>query len=254
MIALIIIGAVVLLIAVLLSLPLVFVIDYEKEAEIKMRLLFFNLFKEKEPSKQKRRKRVKKKLNKYRKFAKRRDDPAWSSDNTGPAKLSGTPHRVSPTSAPKKEKSLTKNIPDLDIKMLKMLVESVKHPIKKLIKKIKITELNINSTVGGDDAAKVAINFGLQNAAIHSAVAWLDSIANVKVEKINIQADFMNEVSDFAIHCKVKIKTGTVLVCLLAFMLKIAKLNAGGGENQKQNRATPRRSGGVGKTIRIVLD
>jgi hypothetical protein len=232
MTALIIIGAVVLLIAVFLSLPLVFVIDYEKEAEIKMRLLFFNLFEEKEPKKQKRRKRAKKKLVKYKK-AKIAHVQRSSSDIT-PA-------------VPKKEKSITKDIPDLDIKMLKMLIGSMSHPIKRLIKKIKITELYIDSVVGGEDAAKAALSFGVQNAAIYSAVAWLDSISNVKTERINIQADFLREDSEFAMHCKVKIKSGTVLVCLLAFMFKIAALN-GNGNGKKPHNA------GIGKTIKIVVN
>ncbi|MCL2696539.1 MAG: hypothetical protein FWE74_00495 [Oscillospiraceae bacterium] len=231
MTALIITGAVVLLITVFLSLPIVFVIDYEKEAEIKMRLLFFNLFKEKEP------KKLKKRKIKHRK----------------PKKSTAPPQAARQTNlAPKKEKSVVKNIPDLDISMLKMLVGSMAHPIKRLIKKIKVTELNIDSVVGGSDAAKAAINYGLQNAAVYSGVVWLDSITNVKVERINIQADFCREESEFALHCKVKIKSGTVLVCLLAFMLKMASLNSGGKHRPK--RQTAYKSGGIGKTIRIVID
>ncbi|MDR2559696.1 MAG: DUF2953 domain-containing protein [Oscillospiraceae bacterium] len=238
MIALIILGAVLLLIAVLMSLPLVFVIDYEKEAEIKIRLLFFNLFEEKEPKKQKRRKRAKKKLVKYKK-----------------AKAAHMQRTNDITTAPnaKKEKSIVKDIPDLDIKMLKMLIGGMAHPIKRLIRKIKITELSINSVVGGSDAAKTAINYGLQNAAVHSAVAWVGSISNVKVENINIQADFMREDSKLALHCKVKIKSGTVLICLLAFMFRIASLNGNGNGNHKKPQYQSR-SGGIGKTIRIVMD
>jgi hypothetical protein len=229
MIALIIIGAVVLIIAVLLSLPLVFEIDYEKEAEIKMRLLFFNLFKEKEP----RRTRVKKKLHKYKK-----------------AKAAHVRRAAEAAPDVKKEKSIKKDIPDLDIKMLKMLVGGMAHPIKRLIKKIKITELNIDSVVGGSDAAAAALNYGMQNAAIYSGVAWLDTVSNLKVERINIQADFCREDSEFAFHCKVKIKSGTVLVCLLAFMLKIVKLNGNGSSHDRRAQ----RRGGVGKTIRIVME
>jgi len=240
MIALIIIGAVVLLIAVLMSLPIVFVIDYKKEAEIKIRLLFFDLFKEKEPKKRKS-KRIKK--QKPAKPAERRGD--YQSPVT-PAPSPSQPPKT--TTPPPKKKKLEKNIPDLDINLIKMLIDSVAHPVKKLIKKIKITELNIDSTVGGSDAAKAAINFGLQNAAIYAAIAWLKTVSNVKTERISIQPDFMREDSEFSLHCKIKIKTGTVIVCALAFMFKIMKLKANEGAPQTSRR------GGVGKTIRIVMD
>jgi len=240
MIALIIIGAVLLLVIVLMSLPIVFVIDYKKEAEIKIRLLFFDLFKEKEPKKRKQKRTKKQKPVKKQPPVK--PQPTQASVPPQPSQPPKT------TTPPPKKKKLEKNIPDLDINLIKMLVDSVAHPVKKLIRKIKITEFYIDSIVGGSDAAKAAINFGLQNAAVYAAIAWLKTVSNVKVEKINIQPDFMREDSEFTLHCKIKIKTGTVIVCALAFMFKIMKLKANEGVPH-----TPRR-GGVGKTIRIVMD
>jgi hypothetical protein len=152
-----------------------------------------------------------------------------------------------------KKKEFKKDIPDLDIKTVKMLLGSLAHPFKQLIRKIKISELNIESIVGGSDAAMAALNFGLQNGAIYSALAWLDSIANLKVERVHIQPDFMREDSVFKLHCKVKIKIGTVIACALAFMVKYAKYKEYNGKPPKKEYSPPR-SGGVGKTIRIVMD
>ncbi|MCL2109149.1 MAG: hypothetical protein FWH20_07375 [Oscillospiraceae bacterium] len=265
MIALIIIGAVLLLIAVIMSLPLVFVIDYEKEAEIKLRLLFFDLLKD--------RRRRPRKARKVRK-ARGGDlqspvkstvaEPAQATANTAntaePAQ-SGVPPAEPAATPPEKplrdsvktgspKKGIRKNIPEIDMKLIRMLLDSFAHPFKRLLKRVKITELYIDSVVGGDDAAKAAINFGLQNAAIYSAVAWLKSISSVRTERISIRADFMREDGEFFLHCKVRIKIGTVVVCGLLFLLKVMRYKA------REAEPPPVSSGkaNVGKRIHIVLD
>jgi len=228
-----ILGGIALLIGIFLLLPIVFVVDYRKEAEIKIRLLFFNLLKEKKP------KKTKTKTYKQK--------PA----KIQPAQTSATPQTSSkaPQKPPKKQKAIKKNIPDIDIALIKVIYNSLAHPLKRLIRKIRITELRLNSIVGGGDAAKAALNFGLQNAAVYSAIAWLKSISYVKTERINIEADFMREESEFTLHCRVKIKTGTVLICLLVFALKMVRIKAA----ENGNHAKPRKAN-LGKSIRIIMD
>ncbi|MCL2018973.1 MAG: hypothetical protein FWG70_04360 [Oscillospiraceae bacterium] len=250
MTALIITGAIISVIIILMSLPIVFEIDYHKEAEIKIRLLFFDLFKEKEPKPRKLKKKKKKPYT-----------PPPKSDTLlkpeAPLKPDAPPEHSEPaesektvktTLKPKKKKKFETDIPDLDINLIKILIGGLAHPIKKLIKKIKITELYIESIVGGSDAAQAALNFGTQNAAIYSALAWLKTVSSVKVGQINIRPDFMREDSVFNFHCKVKIRLGTVALCAIAVVFKFMKLKT------SLNATPPRRSGGVGKTIRIVMD
>jgi hypothetical protein len=223
----------------LLSLPLVFIVDYQNQAEIKVRLLFFDLFSDKKPKKNKK-KRIKSR-HRHRSSVKAK----------APVKTQATMQKVSEsTQTPPKKKKLEKNIPDLDINLIKMLIDSVANPFKKLIKRIKVTELYIDSITGGSDAAAAAFNFGVQNAAIYSLIAWLKAISTVKVERVNIQPDFLSEDSVFILHCKVKIKIGTVIACALAFFFKFLKLKSG-----ESGAGTPsRQKANLGKSIRIVMD
>jgi hypothetical protein len=239
MTALIITGSVLLLIGIILSLSVVFVIDYRKEAEIKIRLLFFDLLKEKKPK---------------HKRKGTRHAPVKSDKPAQPAQFTHAPEPPFPQPKPpkpaKKQKEIRKNIPDIDMALIKMVYAGLAHPLKRLIKRIRITELRLSSIVGGGDAAKVAINFGLQNAAVYGTLAWLKSISGVKTERINIEADFMREESEFTLHCKVRIKIGTVLMCVLAFMFKMARLKAAENDNHVPK---PRKTN-LGKSIRIIMD
>jgi len=246
MIALIITGAVLLLIAVIMSLPLVFIIDYQKEAEIKIRLLFFDLFTDKE--------KKKKKLKKIKKRAVK----AVKSKKTQPAQTAAQPQKplqntVKTEAAQKSKKGIRKNIPEIDIKLIRMMFDSLSHPFKRLIKKVKITELRIDSIVGGSDAAMAAINFGLQNTAIYGTIAWLKAVSSLKVEHINIQPDFLREESELKLHCKVKTKIGTVAVCGLIFLMKIIRHKA--AETAKPpERPHSTGKANLSKRIHIVLD
>jgi hypothetical protein len=240
-------GGITLLIVILLSLPVVFEINYKKQAEIKIRLLFFDLLTEKRLNRKKKiKKRIKKRVKKRIAKVSSTTEPAYNQPSQPPPQTQQT------TLKPPKKKKLNKNIPDLDINLIKMLISSMAHPFRKLIKKIKITELRIDSIAGGSDAAKAALNYGAQNAVIHGTIAWLKEISSVKVERINIQPDFMREDSEFTLHCKVRIKIGTVIVCGLAFIFKFIALNSNGNGNEHYTKK-PQRAG-VGKTIRIVMD
>ncbi|MCL2078086.1 MAG: DUF2953 domain-containing protein [Oscillospiraceae bacterium] len=227
MIALIIIGAIILLVALILSLPLIFVVDYQKQAEIKIRLLFFDLLKEKKEKK----KKSKRGDGGSPQSVQHTEKPDVAKTTKSVQKQSGEPPRAKFNQTaktnekikPEKPKKAKKNIPDIDFALIKMIVNSFARQLKKLMKKIKITELYINSIVGGSDAARAALNYGLQSAAIHSALAWLKSISSVRVEQINIQPDFMREDSDFFLHFKARIKIGTVILCALAFLIKLLK-------------------------------
>jgi hypothetical protein len=212
MLALIIIGAIILLISFIMLLPIVFVVDYEKEAEIKVRLLFFDLLKEKKPKKQKPPKKTKTK----QKSAKKTQITAQTAPT--PSQTRTTAQKPA-----KKRKKTKKNIPEIDIKLIRIIIDSFAHPFKRLVKKIKITELQIDSIVGGSDAAKAAINYGIQNAALYTTLEWLKAVSTVKTERISIQADFMREDSVFVLHCKVKLKIGTVVLCGLIFLFKFLK-------------------------------
>jgi len=234
MIALIIIGLVVLVFAVILLLPIVFVIDYENQAAIKVRLLFFDIFSEKKAEKRKVKHNAAQ--TKKKSAANKSASPVKLNQPQKAEKTGESPNTTLKTKK-KSGKGIEKNVPAIDMKLIRIMVDSAAHPLKRLIKKIKITELYIDSIAGGGDAAKAALNYGVQNAAVYSAVAWLESVSTVNIERINIQADFMREDSVFLLHFKVKIKIGTVILCALIFFIKFIRIKARKTESRTSEKA-----------------
>jgi len=249
MLALIITGSILLLILLLLSMTITAVVDYKKEAQIKVKILFFDLLKEKKVKKRKT--RIKNKVNKIQS----RSNPRQSNYSKPDKPIIDI---ETPQLPAKKPKEIKKDIPDIDFALIKLIYLSLAQPFKRLISKVRITELKYESIVGGSDAAMTAISFGLHNAAVYGALAWLKTISNVKTERINIEADFMREESDFTLHCKIRVRAGTVLLCVLAFMMKAAKIKAyenGNGHSNGNGKHAPQpRKANLGKSIRIIMD
>lgn len=83
--------------------------------------------------------------------------------------------------------------------------------VKRIFKKIRISGVYINATIGGEDAAKAAISYGVHCAAIDGLIAFLDNTVSFKAEKIEIRADFDLEKSVYYCKARVKLRLSTLL-------------------------------------------
>ena len=113
---------------------------------------------------------------------------------------------------------------DETIEFAKQLISSACRPIKRLINHIRVNSFMLYVCAGGDDAAKAALNYGKINWLVHTAIGFLYNIVRLDVKKIDITTDFTSEETKYELSCKVKLRLGTALGCIIWLLFRLAKL------------------------------
>ena len=91
-------------------------------------------------------------------------------------------------------------------------------------KKQKKSNFYLFITASGEDAAQAAMNYGKINWLVHTALAVLYNTVKLNVKKIDITADFTSGKTEYELSCKVKLRLGTAIGCVLWFLFRTAKL------------------------------
>ena len=107
---------------------------------------------------------------------------------------------------------------------VKVYLPKVKTALKKLLKLIKIRDLEIHLTVGGEDAATAGMNFGKINGVFYNALALICCLFSVKIKKTEIKCDYENKVFDAEGILLIKAKVLSILalaVYILSNYLKV---------------------------------
>ncbi len=215
-------GGILLFILILLGIPVVVHFDYGDALRLKVKYLCFTLYQL--PAKPKKNKKPKK----QKKFRK-------AEQGGGAEKSSAFENTASPT--PVQEEKLLKNVsaamdehekkqfkktknPDLFeiLELVKVAVDSLSKPLKKLCRRIKIQNFSIEMICGGDDAAKAALNFGRMNLLITNALGWMGSFFNLKEPYIDINVDFQSEETIIGCSCKIKLSALAALAFVFTFL------------------------------------
>ncbi len=110
------------------------------------------------------------------------------------------------------------------IEFVKQLILSASKPIKRLISHIRVSNFYLFITASGEDAAQAAMNYGKINWLVHTALAVLYNTVKLNVKKIDITADFTSGKTEYELSCKVKLRLGTAIGCVLWFLFRTAKL------------------------------
>ena len=110
------------------------------------------------------------------------------------------------------------------IEFVKQLVESASKPIKRLISHIRVSNFYLFITASGEDAAQAAMNYGKINWLVHTALAVLYNTVKLNVKKIDITTDFTSGKTEYELSCKVKLRLGTAIGCVLWLLFRTAKL------------------------------
>ena len=110
------------------------------------------------------------------------------------------------------------------IEFVKQLISSVSKPVKRLISHIRVNNFYLFITASGEDAAQAAMNYGKINWLVHTALAVLYNTVKLNVKKIDITADFTSGKTEYELSCKVKLRLGTAIGCVLWFLFRTAKL------------------------------
>lgn len=123
------------------------------------------------------------------------------------------------------EKKLKKKISLEDIfEVLKLALDSLGKPLKKILKRTIFAHLALRISVGGEDAAKTAISFGLINIAVGNALGWLDTAFTLKKpDDINITADFQSEETKVDCYCEISLVAAAALAFVFTFIGRAIK-------------------------------
>lgn len=200
MIGWIIAGAVLLLLLFVLGLRVTVVIDYCGDLHLRASVLGITVFKI-PTSKKKKPKKPKKK-----KKGKKSDDDGSAEENED--------------KKDKKEKPTLTEIIDL----VKLVLDGLGKPLKKMLKRVIVSHLNLQITCGGDDAAKAAINYGTANYLLSVVLNLCDEFLTLKApDEIHIGVDFYKEKTEINGYVEVRLTVGSVLAFAFTFLGRAIK-------------------------------
>lgn len=115
--------------------------------------------------------------------------------------------------------------------------------VKRIFKKIRISGVYVDATIGGEDAAKAAISYGVHCAAIDGLIAFLDNTVSFKAEKIEIRADFDLEKSVYYCKARVKLRMSTLLHSgIWGALAIIGELKEVSDITEEENKKSPQKA------------
>ncbi|MCC8195323.1 MAG: hypothetical protein LIO49_00690 [Ruminococcus sp.] len=110
--------------------------------------------------------------------------------------------------------------------VIKQYLPKVKTALKKLLKLIKINDLELHLTVGGDDAATAGTNFGKINAIFYNALALICCLFSVKIKKTEIKCDYENKAFDAEGSLLIKARVLSILALAVYILINYLKVKS----------------------------
>ncbi|MCD7888968.1 MAG: DUF2953 domain-containing protein [Oscillospiraceae bacterium] len=110
--------------------------------------------------------------------------------------------------------------------VIKVYLPKVKTALKKLLKLIKINDLELHLTVGGEDAATAGTNFGKINAVFYNALALICCLFSVKIKKTEIKCDYENKTFDAEGSLLVKARVLSILALAVYILINYLKVKS----------------------------
>lgn len=280
-------AALLLLIILILTTSITASAEYDGEMRLKVKYLFFTIIRSPETPSQIRKKKRKKKREKKKRIKelKKREKLRRKNRKAEHLKTSTKKTSSKPVAAPKKAdadtsvplsggkpegaeaqnpkpqgsqpRSPSQNIKSskprenkkakTDLQTAVGLLNTAKPHIKELFKKIRITNVLIDILVGGEDAAKTAISYGIHCTAIYGLIEFLKQTATFEAERISIKADFDLPKTDYYAKGTVKLKISTFLRCILWFTgasaKELKKTNPGTGKQNNVKNQSLKKTG-----------
>jgi hypothetical protein len=205
-------------------------IEYNGEFSVKVKFMLFTVFDTNKPNKPRRKKRRKKMLRKAKKRLKSRHGsdeskkPEESKDKQTLVEKVGEQSGLAQiVDDAKKAKAHKQSAANFDFDMFKLIYDSAKLPVKHMVSRVRVSGLQLECIVGGSDAFKTAMSYGVQSALLSGGLAWLDTILKLKTKKFSVTADFDKEKTEIYLKCKSKLRLGTAVACIIRYTLNSAK-------------------------------
>ena len=193
--------------------------DYGADLRLKVKYLFIPLYQIPEKPKKRRKKKPSRKAKKEPEPDAAAQENTVAPDDSAAAK---TDEKSAAEKKKKEKKPKDPTKPDLFeiLELVKVGVESLSKPLRKLCKRIRICDLNIKMICGGEDAAKAALNFGRMNLLISNALGWMDVTFTLKRPHMDINVDFQSEETITECSCKVKLSALAALAFVFSLLFR----------------------------------
>ncbi len=214
-------GGILLFILILLSIPVVAWFDYGETLRLRVRYLCFTLYQiPAKPKKRRKKKKSRKKKKAAAKVSEQKTDQPQAGQAEPPVKSTAPPAKDEKKRGKAKSKEKDPKKPTLSeiFELVKVAVESLSKPLKKLCRRIKICDFDLHMICGGDDAAKAALNFGRMNLLVTNALGWLGSFFTLRRPHIDINVDFQSEETVTECSCKIKLSALAALAFVFTFL------------------------------------
>ena len=225
MIALWIICGIVLIITILLNCPVTADLSYiNKVFDVHVKYLFINIYPVKEkPEKKRKVKKEKKEKQKKLKQTELNENTSLIEQNESTSTFNNDKYEDINLEEDETEKYINKKNSKEEfekkkdeifekIEFFKMILESSKKGARRLIKNIKISDIDINFIVANEDAYQAAIGYGKVNMVTYNVISFLRSFFNISIKEINIFCKYNNNESKYDGRCRVKLRPITVLL------------------------------------------
>ena len=133
----------------------------------------------------------------------------------------------------KKKESESEKITDSlgSITDLLRLLSECAAPVRRLLKRTVIKNVELSITVASDDAARTAINYGRIYAAVANALALAGLVFTLKLKRVDVLPDFTSDKMRFDASFCVRIVPLAALAALISIGIKLFKLTANNPSN-----------------------
>lgn len=120
----------------------------------------------------------------------------------------------------KKEKKEKKSFTDV-LQNIRIFIEPLPKCLRRLAKGIKIKNLSVVWCISTDDACETALKYARCCGCFYNVFRMVNSICEVKVDKIRIFPDFINENSYCVVVLRLQISIGRLLIVTLGYLVAI---------------------------------
>ncbi|MCC8192624.1 MAG: hypothetical protein LIO41_06285 [Ruminococcus sp.] len=96
--------------------------------------------------------------------------------------------------------------------------------LRRLLKKIRFYNTEIDIMLGNEDPYKAAVNYGYANMAFYQSLAFLCMIFSIKIKSCDLNTEFTEKKLEVKFSGNVYIRVSTILGILLCYGVKMLKI------------------------------
>lgn len=225
MTALIVIGAILLVLFILLASSITAELEFDGTFRYKIKYLFFTFIVNPESPRRKRKrekKEQKKKKKEAAKAEKQKKAPPPKKAETAAVKPQQEEiksekaeelpaEKKSGKKEEKAEEKAKKPKMKFSLDLIRRIIGRASPHVKRIFKKIRFYNVVIFVTAGGKDAAKVAMSYGYHCWAVYSITKLLSETITFKAKDVDVKADFDLEKNEYYLYGVVKMRVSTLL-------------------------------------------